>query len=105
MRTPTADKPIVHFAESTPLPDGATGIRETWIKFLQQVLADNPAIVVGNDIPSFNFTRWDGKVLREILRLPLKRGARHDPTAVETRYADMSSGSWQLFDSYCPIRR
>jgi hypothetical protein len=28
------------------LPDGETGIRKTWIRFLQQVLADNPAIEV-----------------------------------------------------------
>jgi hypothetical protein len=55
--------PIVHFVGSIPLPeaetvfrtlaestgaylrrlpDGETGIRKTWIRFLQQVLADNP---------------------------------------------------------------
>ena len=56
-------QPIVHFVGSIPLPDaetvfrtlaaatgphlkrlpdGETGIRKTWIRFLQQVLADNP---------------------------------------------------------------
>ena len=70
--------PIVHFVGSIPLPDseivfrtlssavgphlkrvpdGETGIRKTWIRFLQQVLADNPAIEVANDVPPFKFTK------------------------------------------------
>src|SRR5499425_2015863 len=69
-------KPIIHFVGSIPLPDadtvfrtlaaatgphlkrlpdGETGIRKTWIRFLQQVLADNPAIEVASDVPSFKF--------------------------------------------------
>ena len=60
-----AGQPIIHFVGSIPLPDtetvfrtlagsagsylrrlpdGETGIRKTWIRFLQQVLADNPGI-------------------------------------------------------------
>jgi hypothetical protein len=46
------------------LPDGETGIRKTWIRFLQDVLAENPAIERAADVPPFKFTRWDGKVLR-----------------------------------------
>ena len=63
MSAAPAYKPIVHFVGSIPLPDadtvfrtlaaatgphlkrlpdGETGIRKTWIRFLQQVLADNP---------------------------------------------------------------
>ena len=59
MSAATAHKPIVHFVASIPLPgaetvfrtlaaatapllkrmpDGETGIRKTWIRFLQQVL-------------------------------------------------------------------
>ena len=78
-------KPIVHFVGSIPLPDaetafrtlvaatgphlkrlpdGETGIRKTWIRFLQQVLADNAAIEVASDVPPFKFTQWDGKVLQ-----------------------------------------
>jgi hypothetical protein len=119
MSTPTAHNPIVHFVGSIPLPDaetvfrtlaaaaapylkrlpdGETGIRKTWIRFLQQVLADNPAIEVANDIPSFKFTQWDGKVLREIPRLRVKPGARLDPATLETGYADMAIESWRLFD-------
>ena len=115
----TTHKPIVHFVGSIPLPDaetvfrtlaaatgshlkrlpdGETGIRRTWIRFLQQVLADNPAIEVASDLPPFKFIQWDGKLLREIPRLRVKPGARLDPGTIKTRYADMAIESWQLFD-------
>jgi hypothetical protein len=111
-------KPIVHFVGSIPLPDaetvfralsaaagphlkrlpdGETGIRKTWIRFLQGVLADNPAIEVA-DVPPFKFTQWDGKVLREIPRLRIKPGAKPDPTTFATGYAEMAIQSWDLFD-------
>jgi hypothetical protein len=80
------------------LPDGETGIRKTWIRFLQQVLADNPAIEVATDVPPFKFTQWDGKLLREIPRLRVKPGATPDPASFETGYADMAIASWQLFE-------
>lgn len=119
MSPATAHKPIVHFVGSIPLPDaetvfctlaaataphlkrlpdGETGIRRTWIRFLQQVLADNPAIEVASDVPPFRFTQWDGKLLREIPRLRVKPGTRLDPATVKTRYADMAIESWRLFD-------
>ena len=114
-----ADAPIVHFVGSIPLPDvetvfrrlaettgpylrrlpdGETGIRKTWIRFLQQVLADNPAIEVATDVPPFKFTQWDGKLLREIPRLRIKPGATPDPATFETGYADMAIASWKLFE-------
>lgn len=119
MSATRAHKPIIHFVGSIPLPDaetvfrtlvaasgpylrrlpdGETGVRKTWIRFLQQVLADNPAIEVASDVPPFKFTQWDGKVLREIPRLRVKPGARLEPATVKTGYADMAIESWQLFD-------
>src|SRR5205823_1691576 len=119
MTAAPAHKPIVHFVGSIPLPDtetvfrtlaattgphlkrlpdGETGIRKTWIRFLQQVLADNPAIEVASDVPPFKFTQWDGKLLREIPRLRVKPGARLDPATVKTGYADVAIESWRLFD-------
>src|SRR5215472_10566513 len=91
-------QPIVHFVGSIPLPDGETGIRKTWIRFLQQVLADNPAIEVAADVPPFKFTQWDGKLLREIPRLRVKPGATPDPKTFETGYAHMAIESWSLFE-------
>ncbi len=111
-------KPVVHFVGSIPLPDaetvfrtlsaaagphikrlpdGETGIRKTWIRFLQGVLAENPAIEVATDVPPFKFIQWDGKLLREIPRLRLKPGARPDPQTFKTGYAEMAIESWQLF--------
>jgi len=80
------------------LPDGETGIRKTWIRFLQQVLADNPSIEVATDVPPFKFTQWDGKLLREIPRLRVKHGATPDAATFETGYADMAIASWKLFE-------
>ncbi len=111
--------PIIHFVGSIPLPDaetvfrtlsaatgthlvrlpdGETGIRKSWIRFLQDVLAENPAIEVAKDVPPFKFTQWDGKVVREIQRLRLKPGAKPDPNAFKTGYADMAIASWGLFE-------
>jgi hypothetical protein len=111
--------PVVHFVGSIPLPDsetvfrtlssavgphlvrvpdGETGIRKTWIRFLQDVLAQNPAIEVAHDVPPFKFTQWDGKVVREIQRLRIKPGAKPDAASFKTGYADMAIESWAVFD-------
>ena len=112
-------QPIVHFVGSIPLPDaetvfrtlsaavgpqvkrlpdGETGIRKTWIRFLQGVLAENPAIEVAQDLPPFKFIQWDGRLLREIPRLRLKPGVTPDPASFKTGYAEMAIASWRLFD-------
>src|SRR5579884_3039605 len=114
-----SERPIVHFVGSIPLPDaetvfrtlagaagpylrrlpdGETGIRRTWIRFLQDVLAANPAIEVAADVPPFRFVQWDGKLLREIPRLRVKPGSRPDPATFATGYADMAIASWGLFE-------
>jgi methionine synthase II (cobalamin-independent) len=111
--------PIVHFVGSIPLPDaetvfrtlssvtgphlarlpdGETGIRKTWIRFLQDVLAQNPAVELAKDVPPFKFTQWDGTVLREIPRLRLKPGAKPQPDGFKTGYADMAMESWAVFE-------
>ncbi len=116
--TASHTRPIVHFVGSIPLPDaetvfrtlsaatgphllrlpdGETGIRRTWIRYLQDVLAENPAIEVAADVPPFKFTQWDGKVLREIPRLRVKPGATPDSAGFKTGYAEMAIASWELF--------
>jgi hypothetical protein len=112
-------RPVVHFVGSIPLPDsetvfrtlagatgpyvkrlpdGETGIRKTWIKFLQDVLADNPAIELAKDVPPFKFVQWDGKVIREIPRLRVKPGMAPDAKNFTTGYADMAIESFGVFD-------
>ena len=118
MTTAQAKTPIAHFVGSIPLPDaetvfrtlsgavgshaarlpdGETGIRKMWIKFLQDVLADHPAIELADDVPPFKFTQWDGKVVREIPRLRLIEGIDIDPEKFLTGYADMAIDSWAVF--------
>src|SRR5262249_15037970 len=80
------------------LPDGETGIRKTWIRFLQTVLAENPAIEVAQDVRPFKFVQWDGRLIREIPRLRLRPGAVPDPPTFVTGYADMAIESWGIFD-------
>jgi hypothetical protein len=115
----TARQPVVHFVGSIPLPDaesvfrtlsevagphlrrlpdGETGIRKTWIRFLQDVLADNPAIEIARDVPPFKFVQWDGKLIREIPRLRVKSGMTPDQASFTTGYAGMAIESWGLFD-------
>jgi hypothetical protein len=111
--------PIVHLVGSIPLPDaesvfrivsaalgphlvripdGETGIRKMWIRFLQDVLANNPAIEYAKDVPPFKFVQWDGKVVREIPRLRIKPGAKPEAGSFQTGYADTAMESWGLFD-------
>jgi methionine synthase II (cobalamin-independent) len=117
--TDRSNDPIVHFVGSIPLPDsetvfrtlskatgphltrlpdGETGIRKSWIRFLQDVLAGSSAVEVATDLPPFKFTQWDGKVIREIPRLRVKPGATIDPAAFDTGYAAMAIESWKVFE-------
>lgn len=81
------------------LPDGETGIRKTWIRFLQDVLAAHPAIETAADLPPFRFVQWDGKLVRQIPRLRCVPGRELDPDAFDTGYADMALESWSVFDA------
>lgn len=119
MTAETATHPVVHFVGSIPLPDsetvfrtlasavgphlvrvpdGETGIRKTWIRFLQDVLVRNPAIELAAGVPPFKFVQWDGKVVREIPRLRVKPGVIPDAKAFKTGYADMAIESFGVFD-------
>jgi hypothetical protein len=80
------------------LPDGETGVRKTWIRFLQDVLADNPGIERATDLPPFKFVQWDGKLIREITRLRVKPGVTLDPATFDTGYAAMALESWAVFE-------
>ena len=119
MNAEQSKSPVVHFVGSIPLPDsetvfrtlagavgghvarlpdGETGVRKTWIRFLQDVLAENPAIELASDVPPFKFVQWDGKVIREIPRLRIKPGQTPDRKGFKTGYADMAIQSFGVFD-------
>lgn len=116
--TETPD-PVIHFVGSVPLPDtlsvfrtlaaaagkhvvrlpdGETGIRKHWIRFLQDVLAENPSIEVAADEPKFKFTQWDGKLVREISRLRVRPGVTFDPATFSSGYAKAAIASWGEFE-------
>src|SRR6202161_1994293 len=119
MNAEQSKSPVVHFVGSIPLPDsetvfrtlssavgghvarlpdGETGIRQSWVRFLQDVLAENPAIELASDVPPFKFVQWDGKVIREIPRLRIKPGQTPDRKGFKTGYADMAIQSFGVFD-------
>ena len=119
MAADRSQHPIVHLVGSVPLPDaetvfrdcsdvlgphlirlpdGETGIRKTWIRFLQDVLADSPAIEVAHDVPMFQFRQHDGKVVREIPRLRIIPGKTPKASDFKTGYADMAIDSWAKFE-------
>src|SRR5580658_1856522 len=119
MNAEQTKSPVVHFVGSVPLPDsetvfrtlagavgghiarlpdGETGVRKTWIRFLQDVLAENPAIELAADVPPFKFVQWDGKVIREIPRLRIKPGMTPQAGDFKTGYAAMAIESFGVFD-------
>src|SRR5690554_2566329 len=81
------------------MPDGETGIRKSWIRFLQDVLAAHPAVSVATDVPPFRFVQWDGKLVREIPRLRIAPASEIDPARFETGYSRMALDSWQVFEA------
>ena len=81
------------------VPDGETGIRQSWIRFLQTALAEHPAIEVASDVAPFRFEQFDGKLVREIELKRVVSGADLDPGEFQSGYADMAVESWQIFES------
>jgi hypothetical protein len=79
------------------LPDGETGVRCSWIRYLQDVLANHPSIEVAADVPPFRFVQWDGRLIREIPRLRCVPGAPLAAAGFVTGYADMAIASWEVF--------
>ncbi len=103
---PLPDAASVFRAVAAPLgpwlrriPDGETGNRQSWIRFLQDVLAEHPAIEIAADVPAFQFRQWDGRLIREIPRLRVTERALLDPNQFRTGYADDAIASWQVFRS------
>jgi hypothetical protein len=81
------------------MPDGETGIRQSWIRFLQAALAEHPAIEVASGVAPFRFEQFDGKLVREIELKRVVDGADIDPDEFRSGYADMAIESWQVFES------
>lgn len=115
----TASQPIVHLVGSIPLdnaenvfrtvcgsvgnhltrlPDGETGERISWIKFLQEMIDQHPDFEVDPNEPPMKWKQWDGLVLREIPQYKLKDGTDLDAVKFDTPYAAEAESSFALFD-------
>tara|TARA_B100000470_G_scaffold220808_1_gene209878 strand:+ start:682 stop:1731 length:1050 start_codon:yes stop_codon:yes gene_type:complete len=115
-----AQKPVIHLVGSIPLdntekvfrnvskvlgdnlcrlPDGETGKRLGWIKFLQDYLNNqHPDMETDVETPLLQWRQWDGVLLREVPMAKFKDGV--DPKAVtfNTGYADDGIASFATFD-------
>ena len=119
MSADRSQHPIVHFVGSIPLPDaetvfrtlsgavgrhvvrlpdGETGIRKTWIRFLQDVLAENPAIEHAKRRAAVQVhpVGRQGDPRDPAASHQARRHAR--PGAFKTGYADMAIESWGVFE-------
>ncbi len=80
------------------LPDGETGKRADWIRFIQAMLAAHPDMEVDPDVAPLPWRQWDGVLLREIPRLRFRPGVDPDTVAFEIGYADAARNSFAVFD-------
>ncbi|MDA0241021.1 MAG: hypothetical protein O3A84_13485 [Proteobacteria bacterium] len=85
-------------ANLTRLPDGETGKRISWIKFLESYLNNHPDMETDPDMPPLQWRQWDGLLLREAPMARFKEGV--DPTKVtfDTGYGDAAIESFAIFD-------
>ncbi len=79
------------------LPDGETGRRADWIRFIQAMLASHPDMEVDPDYAPLAWRQWDGVLLREIPRLRFKPGVDPDKVAFQIGYADDAIESFGRF--------
>lgn len=83
------------------LPDGETGRRRRWVRFVHEHLAAHPGLEVDPDVAAFQFKQWDGKVVFEIDLLRIREGT--DPAALtfKTGYADDAIRNFEIYDRLC----
>jgi hypothetical protein len=80
------------------LPDGETGKRNNWIRFIQEQLAARPDMEVDPTAPPIKWVQWDGKHLRDIHRLRFKRDTDLAKVGFATGYAEMAIESFAVFE-------
>jgi len=79
------------------LPDGETGERGRWIFFQNMILRAHPALEEDPTEPPFRFVQWDGKVIRETMRLRFKPGVDPDSVTFDTGYDRAATQSYAIF--------
>jgi hypothetical protein len=119
MNRPSREQPIVHMVGSIPLkdpetvfrtvsealgphlkrlPDGETGKRARWIRFVGDQLRDHPDFEVDPDVPVYKCKQWDGQVVFEIEQLKFKDGVKPSTVTFDTGYANDAIRSFAIFE-------
>jgi hypothetical protein len=80
------------------LPDGETGTRINWVRFIQEQLAARPDMEIDPTVPPIKWVQWDGKHLRDIPLLRFKPGTDVAHISFATGYADMAIESFGVFE-------
>jgi hypothetical protein len=80
------------------LPDGETGKRTEWIRFIQAMLSTHPDMEVDTATPPLQWRQWDGVLLREIHRVKFKEGVDLAAVSFELGYAADAIASFKTFD-------
>ncbi len=80
------------------LPDGETGKRIDWIRFIQVMLSEHPDMEVDTETPPLQWRQWDGVLLREIPLVRFKYGTDLDKVVFEIGYAAAAEESFRIFD-------
>ena len=81
------------------LPDGETGKRIGWIKFLQDYLNNqHPDMETDSQTPPLQWRQWDGLLLREVPMAKFKDGVDPKNVTFDTGYADAAITSFGTFD-------
>jgi len=115
-----SDQPVVHLVGSIPLenaedvfrqvsgtvgehltrlPDGETGKRIGWIKFLQTYLnEEHPDMETDTDQPPLQWRQWDGLLLREVDMARFKDGVDPKTVTFDTGYGQDGIDSFATFD-------
>jgi hypothetical protein len=79
------------------LPDGETGERGRWIFFQNLMLRGHPAMEEDPTEPPFRFVQWDGKIVRETMRLRFKPGIDPQDVTFDTGYDRAAKESYAVF--------
>ncbi len=82
----------------TRLPDGETGTRINWVRFIQEQLSHRSDMEIDPTVPPIKWVQWDGKHLRDIQRLRFKPGTDLTRVTFETGYAEMAIESFAVFE-------
>ena len=81
------------------LPDGETGKRIGWIKFLQSYLNDeHPDMETDTDQPPLQWRQWDGVLLREVPMAKFKNGVDPKSVTFDTGYGQEAIESFTVFE-------